>query len=191
MNLIEQTKRYLAIDESNSEYDLLIKDCLNYTLSEIENYCRQPLKTTEIEKYYDVVYGKVLMTNFPIQSISEVKIYDSDFYLVATLTAGDYELIKPTSLYFLVLNTNEYHLKKAKVTLSCGYDVLPFDVQKVNIEMSAIMFKESDERGGLKGGRLGLTSVIESINGMSNNTNFKVPIEKWNNILDKYRCPIV
>lgn len=190
MITIEEVKRYLNIDDSEVDLDLFLEQCINYTFSEIENYCRQPIALKEQEKTFKVVGNSIIFNQYPINEITNVEIYDDYFNLIETVSDTDYILNLQSSLYFLIFNSDSYNGYNAKVTYSCGYNSIPNDLLKVHIEMIAIMFKESDVRGGLGGGRIGLSSNSENINSISTNINFSVPTERWNKILNRYRAVI-
>lgn len=186
---IQSVKEYLQIDIADSSFDNFIQTCIKSTFTEIENYCRQPIIEAEMTKYLRIYDNQAIFTNFPITAISAIEIYDSQLRFIKGLETSEYRLLKPSSIYHLIFDNSLYHNFFAKVTYSCGYTDIPMDIQKVNIEMAALMFKESDARGGLKGGRLGLQSNSENLNQISSSITYKSPIQNWNNTLNKYRAP--
>ena len=62
-------------------------------------------------------------------------------------------------------------------------------MKQVIIEMVTTIVKESDIVGNVKGGRLGVDSVNESVEGMSNNIKYKDLTERHRIILSKYKIP--
>jgi hypothetical protein len=54
-----------------------------------------------------------------------------------------------------------------------------------------MIFKDTDIQGGVKGGRLGLASVSESMSGINSSTSFKDKFtDTQKMILNKYKLPI-
>ena len=78
-----------------------------------------------------------------------------------------------------------------KITYASGYTTAPDDLKQVMIEMVTTIFKESDIVGSVKGGRLGVDSVNESVEGMSNNIKYKDLTERHRTILSKYKIPAI
>jgi hypothetical protein len=74
-----------------------------------------------------------------------------------------------------------------KVTYTSGYATIPYDVKNIACEMVSTLLKESEIKGGVIGGRLGMNSISESMSGASGNTSFKDMWKDWNTRLNKYK----
>lgn len=192
---IDALKSYLAIDVSNSDNDDILDTIIAYTGALISGYCNQSIELTDRTVTVDGDGCKTIMLyNFPVSAITSVRYRITPVDSWITLANGsDYV---PTyqngiaQIYFperCIKGFSNY-----EITYSYGYSSIPFDIQLTAIEIATLIYKDSEIQGGSKGGRLGLASVSESINGISGSTSFQDYWNtKWKRVLAQYRKPII
>jgi len=186
---IEDIKTYMNIVED--DYDTIIEAILNSVIAICNNYTNNVLDGSVVTEYYAANGdGVLILKHYPCSDLSEVIEIDPFNNVETELETSAFYLgtaYKSNLLYYL---NNSYTANYIyKLTYASGYTTAPDDLKQVIIEMVTTIFKESDIVGNVKGGRLGVDSINESVEGMSNNIKYKDLTEKHKIILSKYKIP--
>lgn len=189
---VQTVKEYLNIHDNNK--DNLISSLIEYAGMYISNYCNQNI---EINNNTFLLNGNnsrflLLPAYFPIISLYALY-YRNDFAESFTeLDKTNYDIIKIDKIDYLFTASGFISgLSNYKCIITTGYAEIPADIQNVALELVSIALKESDAGTGIKGGRLGLASSSESLNGISLNTSYRNEIQKHKEILNKYKRIII
>ena len=184
---ISELKTYLKITDSS--YDSVLLQMINFAQSEIENYCRQPIASASKVIISSGTKSPVLLPYFPVNAITVLKVRQDWQDTWEILASTKYSLVHKDNLYYLYC---DYLEQENYIDMTIGYTTAPADIKKVAIEMIALMFKESDIREGARGeSRLGVQSIATTIQGIAATTTFKDEKPRWHDILKRYRKPIV
>lgn len=186
---IEDIKAYMNIVDD--DYDTIIESILNTVIAVCNNYTNNVLDGSEVTEYYTGRGdGALILKHYPCSNLSEIIEIDPFNNVETELDTSSFYLgtaYKSNKLYYL---NNSYTANYIyKITYASGYETAPDDLKQVIIEMVTTIFKESDIVGNVKGGRLGVDSVNESVEGMSNNIKYKDLTERHRTILSKYKIP--
>ena len=184
-------KQYLAMDLNTSTYDDQLDSIISYTGGLIQGYCNQAIEaTTETIVFNGNGTNLYTFSNFPVNSITSVRYRITPANAWITLATTDYALVNSGALYQIYFTQNNIKgTANYEVVFNYGYTVIPQDVQITALEIASLIWKDSDIKGGAKGGRLGLASVSEGgINGVSASTSFKDYWNtKWRQVLLSYK----
>jgi hypothetical protein len=175
---LSDAKIFLAIADSNTDHDALLKLLIGQYSAVIQGYCRRIFIEDSYEETYDG-NGKqiLLLNNYPIKSVESLTIddisYDSDDYLIY----ADEGYIKLIDEVFTKDDQN------VEIEYTAGYFDVPEGIKFSCVEMVAAKFKEIDSN------RIGVSSQTFG----DQTTTFRELefTDKIKEILNRYRKPIV
>jgi len=177
-----EAKAYLNIGDTT--YDAFITVLLLAVDADIIRLCNQEIQqTTQTWEFCGNGTLMQIFDKYPVISVTSLKERDEpldDFG--DAIAATNYKILTINKVQFLYyepaygLGLNNYEL----IYIS-GYasGSEPEDIKLVAKEILAVYFKDADVREGIKGGRLGLNSVVESYEGMTINTSYKNLWSDW------------
>jgi len=189
---LAEAKLYLDIATDSTGYDAFITTLLSVVSNDIVTLCNQEIESTQdtIE-----VSGNgtalLLIPKFPLISVDSLKertTINTDYDDITAIASTLYRTIEDKLVKYIYY---EYGYSKGysnyQLVYTHGYATIPEDIKLVAKEILALYFKDSDVRGGTKGGHLGLSSITESSQGIAITTTFKNMWSEWEKRLDKYR----
>lgn len=152
---LEDVKDYLGVD--HSKQDGILIELINEVSDDCERYCNRTffLATYTAEKYNGDGTDTLLVANYPITTVTELKLYTG----AAAELAANYtiyheygKVVLAPGLYFPVSN------REVSITYSAGYNTiaaLPMSLRMAVVRAVAFKFREQDQS------RLGLTSLAQ------------------------------
>jgi hypothetical protein len=181
---------YLNMSDIPEDYDFLT-EISNYAQGYCKGYCRQPLETESVVSYYNGNDSTMIILNeFPVTAITKLEVRQEGTNTWDTIVSTNYWLMPLSSLFACYYKEGfQEGYSNIRITYTCGYtsSTIPYDLKLVIVEIAATIYKESNHNLSLKGGRLGLSQMNETIQGITTNTYYKDLIPKWNSILDSNR----
>jgi uncharacterized phiE125 gp8 family phage protein len=135
LTTLEATKNYLRITETSE--DLLIESLINAVSDQIENYCRRKLKerTYTDEEYDGTNSSNLLLSQFPVSSVTDVKIDD------ISIASSEYKLRKGTGGLVRLNSEWPEGVLNIKVTHTSGYSPVPSDLDLACKHMVMFYYK--------------------------------------------------
>jgi hypothetical protein len=196
INGITNVKTYLNIGITDTSYNSILSNLISEVNKEIINRCRQEIEMTTqtINFGYIDTQNKdyYMLPNFPVDSLVSLKTRTNPLDTFVDVAAGLYTLDQKGGIGYIYYPNGFIENYEYQATFRYGYNTVPYDIEQIGIEMLAIKFKESENRGGIQGGRLGLNSINEnSSQGIASTVAFKDMNERWNNVIKFYRNVIV
>ena len=190
----EYLKPFMDILKSENKFDELLTNIIAAVSKDIVRICNQEIESTvqTLELSGNGTYY-LIAPKFPIISIGSLKYraIPTDAWSAA-ISSASYAIIdnsiQPKIYYANGFIEGYYNYQLVYTT---GYAVIPDDIKQIAAQMCITYFKNSDANGGVKGGRLGLNSLGENIQGIGVNTSFKDLTKEWERRLSKYRRPTV
>ncbi len=193
-----QVKIYLNIESGTITWDTFIDALIARVDDDIIHICNQEI---ESETRTDVLDGNatttIMIPKYPVISIISLKfrsdlLYTWDDSNIDTIAASLYNSFVISEVPWLYYSSGfSRGIANYELTYVSGYALIPDDIQQVAIEMVVMYFKQSDVKGGTKGGLLGVSSIVDSQQGISVNTVYKDMFKNWQSRLSKYRRPVV
>lgn len=134
----------------------MIEILINAASNAIETYCRRTFKANT---YTDIKDGtgntKLILKNYPIKSITSLKIYDS---LVTDFTfEGDNGIVYRKSGWPL-------DEKNIEINYTSGYDVIPDDIELACIYLIKSLINEEQNKQSERIGDYSVTYVVTESN---------------------------
>jgi uncharacterized phiE125 gp8 family phage protein len=135
LTTLAEAKAYLRITETSE--DSLIESLINAVSDQIENYCRRKLKeqTYTDEEYDGTNSASLLLSQFPVSSITSVKIDD------VLIDSSEYKLRKSTGILIRKNSTWPKDIMNIKVTYVSGYNPVPSDLELACKHMVMFYYK--------------------------------------------------
>lgn len=196
MILLTDIKAYLKIATSNTDFDDFLEALIEVAADWIELKCNQKLREQDVIRYYSGTSERGLMLyEFPISEIKSIYEINYDLNTETLLTLTDYVLYQLN--YYCVLNSKYTNFTKGtnnyKLTYTVGYSAedMPATIKSVCWQLVALLFKDSDQVGGMRGGRLGVDSVSEGVDGMNITTKYKDKLKDFELLLSPFRIPTI
>jgi len=191
----EDVKRYLNLTDSSK--DTFIQDLIDLASGEIEQYCnRTKFALQDITgELVDGTGESILYTKYsPIYAIgsSSATQASTDVQYRATPDGSWTDLESDTDFFWVEQYGNyiEFHeaivpsgKRNVKVNYRAGYSPVPEDVQRVCIEMVAMMWSESNNGERV----LGKSSTSMNTGGGSISSSYVNMSDRWRVVLAKYR----
>lgn len=187
---VTELKEFLKITDNNN--DNILNNIIYASDKFIENFCNQNIESA-VNVFYISGNGNTLLklpSIFPITALYAISFRNTFADAFTALTTSDFEIVVIDKVDYLYSSATFVNgLSNYKIELTSGYapTAIPNDIKQVSIELSAIGFKNSDAGGTVKGGRLGLNSSGESLDGINLNTSFQSEIKHHIDVLNKYK----
>lgn len=185
---LNDTKEYLNIDLADTSKDTAITNLILVAGAKINTICGQNIESgTNVVTFKGFDNDKYIVNKFPVTAVTKV---ESKYYSESVFTEDDinnYSIIPDnniTSIYNIASDFESNYVYR--VTFTSGYATIPYDVRNIAYEMVSIMLKESEIKPTVIGGRIGMQSFSEGLNGVSGNTSFKDMEKSWRERLNKY-----
>jgi hypothetical protein len=184
--LLNKLKLYNKVPDNNK--DTLFTEFILASVEICEKYCNQPLFQKTVTLYIEVTKDQGFIylpfsTDVTLNSVHELEdefdsglTFDSDNYL----KQPDGALTK-----FIFRNANTTKLYKLSVTVGYAHDGFPSDLNKVVMEMSTIMYKESPDGDS----RLGIMTQSKSVGAGSLTTTYSDLAGRFKYLLAPWRIP--
>jgi len=188
--------RPLNLETQNSDYDVVLDQIIATVGKDVQRYCNQEIESTaQTLEFNGNGTSYLIFPKFPVISVTTLKhkseILDS-WTAQTAITATTYKIIEINNVQYLYYSEGFIEgVANYQLAYVTGYATVPDDIKEIAIEMSTIYFKAFDIKSGVKGGRLGLNSISESVQGVTAGTQFKDMTKEWKLRLSKYRKPVL
>jgi len=190
----QELKPFLNIDSATEDYDSVINTIISSVGKDVQRICNQDIESTSQTLELNgngTCY--LLIPKFPVISITTLK-HRSEILDLWTshvaISSTTYQIVYINNVAYLYYSEGFIEgIANYQLVYISGYATVPQDIKQIAIEMSVIYFKNFDINSGVKGGRLGLNSIAESVQGVSATTQFRDLSQDWFKRLSKYRKP--
>lgn len=187
-------KIYLDIENQVTDYDAVLDMIIAAVGKDVVRYCNQEIEaTSQIYEFSGNGSNWLIIPKFPVISITSLKYRSQPLESWgAAISSSDYAIVdngvQPLLYYAHGFIEGNFNYKLEYIS---GWSEVPEDIRQVALEMAVVYFKETDVKGGMEGGRLGLATIGKNIQGIGVNTTFKDLTKEWEKRLSKYRRPTV
>ena len=188
-----EVKSFLKI--TGATYDTLITQLILNVTNQIENYCQQPIiaRTVQVtDMQVDLINNKLILLPYsnPVSIVSlQYKSYELGETL-ETISSDYYEIVIRGNVYFLILEladnstwAPENYIYNVYVEVGWALASVPEEVNQVAVEMVVSLFQQSTYGEN----RFEKSTVNENLGGAALNTVYLSSLNRWKDILDKYR----
>jgi uncharacterized phiE125 gp8 family phage protein len=137
LTTLDATKTYLKIELIDTSEDALFESLINAVSDQIENYCRRKLRerTYTDEEYDGTDNCNLLLSQFPVSSVSDVKIDD------VSIDPSEYKIRKDTGILVRTNSRWPEGVMNIKVTHVSGYNPVPSDLELACKHMVMFYYK--------------------------------------------------
>jgi len=150
---VTELKAYLEI--TNTDYDTLLGNLIDYISGEIQNHIGYSLETGSITEYRSLDLGQYLvyLRGYPITAVSKVYLDDYREFGTSTLLVENTDYTWDSRKLNLIYGSSYQGIDIMKVQYTAGYVLsgvsanLPHDLKFVAIRESAIAFKRRKDIG--------------------------------------------
>jgi hypothetical protein len=181
---LNRVKQYLNLSLTcNNDYDVQLSQLCSVADNMLTNYLgTEIVRNTHYEYNFNLPYPSSHKT-VPFVKLNSLHCLGMEI-LGEVFELDNARLIDNRIIYNFLPNVDY------KAILDVGYDTneMPEMIKQAGVEMTAIMFKESDILEGRIEGRLGVKSQSSSgVQGGNLNTTYENIWDKWKNDLKRYK----
>jgi len=193
LDIDTEVKSFLKI--TGATYDTLITQLILNVTNQIENYCQQPIiaRTVQVtDMQVDLINNKLILLPYS-NPVSIVSLQYKSYELGETLETIDsdyYEIVIRGNVYFLILEladnstwAPENYIYNVYVEVGWALASVPEEVNQVAVEMVVSLFQQSTYGEN----RFEKSTINENLGGAALNTVYSSSLNRWKDILDKYR----
>jgi len=184
---LPEFKRYIGAKANDTSKDELLEDCINAASDMIIKHCNRDFLAAN---YVEYVSGHgtslLLLPQFPVNSVTEIKVVASDGSL-ENLFNGDDTISNTAFVEEAAITLRKGYCfpagkRNIKVSFNAGYESIPPAVAKVCKEIAAMIYKESKDGED----RLGVRSESKGV-GATTSKSFYLTSEELLSRLDSFR----
>lgn len=152
---IFEFKQFNKLDQTNTELDNFIQLLIDIAVDNAINYLNYDFRKKDYVEVYDGDNtDRLILNNYPVNSVSSIAKYDSLTRSFRTLVQGvDYSrlIIKDKMMIVLEGNLFEAGNQNYQVSYNAGYDEneLPKDIKLGILELASLYFNESSQGQGM------------------------------------------
>lgn len=150
LTTLDRVKQHLNIDSADTDFDDLLTRFINAATSKIEGFLdRKIKKRSHVEKHDGVGQDQLVVREWPIVSITELKLKDTDHTADVEPDSEEISIVFKDSSN--CPGTFGHGRRRISVTYEAGYDTIPSDIEEAAIWTVEYFYDmRSDQRIGVE-----------------------------------------